>query len=229
MPIDVPAGIDGGWRAVSGTVDGAPVDLVGEITLTIDGVTFSGVAACNSYEYTAEIDGDAVTFVEGFVTEMGCEGGLMELEATYLGSIGPTATVTLDGASLVLASPAATWIFEVVPTTPDASFVGTRWVLSEQFGEFGVSNTVGMESGYVIFSDDGGVSGSTGCRPFTGSWSDSDGVVSVDVVASGECTGVLVDVDAVMLSALAAGFTPHIDANHLVVASDGVGVGFFAG
>jgi heat shock protein HslJ len=227
--VDSPAGWDGSWVAVEGVVDEAPVALIGRITLTIAGSTFSGTAACNSYEYTAEITGDTIEFVDGFVTGTGCDTPLMDLEAAYLRSIGPTATLAVSGALLTLTTPSSVWTFVPVEPVADVPFVGTRWQASEIFGEFGVEHIVGMEAAFLVFGEDGTLTGSTGCRDLDGNWSDEDGRVRADVSVEGTCSGALVDVDAMLLWVLTDGFVAQIDDNHLVAGADGAGMGFFAG
>jgi heat shock protein HslJ len=219
---------DGEWRAVAGTVDGEPVDLIGDITLTIDGTTFSGSAACNSYEYTAEVTGDTAEFVEGFVTGMGCDGELMELEATYLGSIGPTATLANEGGLLRLTGPASAWVFERVPPVADVPFVGTRWQLDSLLDGGGASFVIGMDNASLIFADDGTVTGSTSCRSLTASWRmDGERVVTSDLVVTGTCDGLLVDVDEAVLALLDDGFVPEIDEDRLrAMTDDDTGIAF---
>ena len=57
-----PASIEGAWQLESGTLDGEPIPIVDgfPITLTIEGDTVGGIAACNGY-------GGSYTLVDGEV------------------------------------------------------------------------------------------------------------------------------------------------------------------
>ena len=228
-----PSGIDGAWTAVAGTVDGVPVDVVAPITLEIAGTSFSGSSGCNTYEYTVGIDGATVTFLEGFNTEIGCSGPVTEMESLYVGSIGPVAEVEQSGTTLVLQNERATWTFEWVPPTPNAPFAGTRWGFSMLIDEFGAMSFSEAVDAFLLFEDDGTVTGSNGCEPIDGTWfSYSVGALArirIDTTAPTPCAGDLAGLSDAMQRLLDEGFAPSITENQLrAMIDDTTGIGFVA-
>ena len=231
-----PGGIEATWRAVAGSVDGTAVTLIetSPITRVIEAGEAGGIAACNAYGGFVEVTDTTIEFLGVGSTEMGCEGPVMELEQTYLGSIGAAQQQIFDylivGTSLTLSAPAATWIFEWVVPTPDAELVGTTWVLNDLIDPAGYAHTSGMEAGTLRLDPDGTVTGSTSCRELTATWSaDGDGVQFDDLVVTGACTAELADVDDQVVHVLEGPVSVHIDADHLVLmAQNGTGLGFLA-
>ncbi|MEX2652697.1 MAG: META domain-containing protein [Acidimicrobiia bacterium] len=69
-----PGSIEGAWQLETGTLDGEPIPLVEghPITLTIEGETVGGTAACNSYGGSYTLSDGEVTFSALFQTEMAC-------------------------------------------------------------------------------------------------------------------------------------------------------------
>ncbi len=221
VPVTTPEatpGLDGEWVVTSGVVDGRPVQLIdtAPITLTARGSTLSGSAACNGYEYTVELDGGSVVFVEGFVTEIGCELSIAELEETYLRSFGATATYVIDGTTMSWTTPTANWVFERVPPTPAAPLVGTVWVLNGVLYEFGGMSAAGIEAGRLVFAADGTFAGSTGCREVAGTWAIEGGTITTaDATLTGECSGPLTEIDEIVARVFDEGFMGTIDGDRL--------------
>jgi heat shock protein HslJ len=152
----------------------------------------------------------------------------------YLSSLGADQWMfdyVVEGMTLTLTAPNATWVFEWVPPTPDAELVGTAWVLNEMIDPSGYSHTSGMDAGTLRLDPDGTVTGSTSCRELAATWTaDGDGVQFDDLVVTGECTPQLAEVDVQVVQVLGGPVSVHIDADHLVLMSpDGTGIGFRAG
>lgn len=212
-------GLDGEWRVTSGIVAGEPVQLIdgSPITLTAAGSALSGVAACNSYGFTIEPRGAGISFVDGYVNEIGCAAPLAALEAIYLQSFAaPTATYTVEGTTLTWQTPAATWVFERVELPAATPLVGTVWVLNGMLYEYGGKTAAGIEEGRIVFAADGRFTGSTSCRGFTGSWvTDGTTITASDVSIIGECTGPLVDVDQIVVQVLDEGLAATVDGDRL--------------
>ena len=225
--------LNGDWQVTSGNVNGVPVELIDDapITLTVEGTTLSGVAACNEYELTASFDDRSVDILTGYANDMGClVTGITELEQLYLESLGPSATYVVDDTTLTWESPSATWVFTRVPPTPAAPLVGKTWVLNGVVYEFGAFTVPGIEAAHIVFAEDGTFRGSTGCREFTGTWALTGDTVATDhVTVEGECTGDLADVDEVVVEVLDEGFAGSIDGDHLGAhPRDNLGLDYFA-
>jgi heat shock protein HslJ len=227
-----PAGLDGLWRASSGTANGAPVELIDEapITLLVEGDTLSGTAACNGYRLTGAVSDSTIDIVGGSINEAGCELAVMDLEAIYFDSLRGIAAYAIDGTTLTLQTPTATWIFEYVPPVPPAPLVGTTWILNGVIFEFGAFTSAGIEIGRIVFDHDGTFAGSTGCREFTGAWTlDGGRITTREVSIIGQCTGLLIDVDEIAAQVLTEGFTVSIEGTHLAIrARADLGLDFLA-
>ncbi len=236
LPTTSPApviGPDGVWEVTSGIVNGEPAQLIenAPITLIAEGSRLSGSAPCNSYEFTVELRKVGVEIVDGFVTEIGCESPIAELEELYLQSFGPTATYLIDGSTLTWQTPTATWIFNRVSPVRAAPLIGTTWVLNGVIDEFGGMSASGIEKGRIVFAADGTFAGSTSCRDFTGSWVLVGTTINAgDVVIAGECTGPMAEVDDIVVQVLDEGLVASIDGNRLSARpSDNLGLDYFAG
>lgn len=208
-PPTAPAGDT--WRAVRGTVDGEWVELHSrpEITLTIDSDRFSGVAACNGYQFTDSDPGPQVGIDGIAVDEIGCDPFVTELQDLYLGSLGPTASYEIAGDGLRWTSEHGSWAFERIEPTP---LVGPVWVLDGIVDAQTSMTFPGVGAARLEFFADGTLFGSTGCRTLGGTWSlDAAGVVSVEAFPVGECTGPLGDLDGTVTAVVESGITGRID------------------
>jgi heat shock protein HslJ len=235
LPTTSPApniGPDGVWEVTSGIVNGEPVPLIdgAPITLTAEGSKLSGSASCNSYEFTIELRAVGVEIVDDFVTEIGCESPIAELEALYLQSFGPTATYLIDGSTLTWQTPTATWIFDRVPPVPAAPLVGITWVLNGVIDEFVAMSAAGIEEGRIVFAAEGTFAGSTSCRDFMGTWVLVGATINaVDVVIAGECTGPMAEIDEIVVRVFDEGLVASIDGDRLSARpSDNLGLDYFA-
>ena len=111
---------DGDWIAVSGVSDGSNVEFVEgfAVTISIDGDQVEGTAACNRYSGEVTVGSDGSFQVGGLSwTEIGCEPAVLELEQSYLGSLGAVTNYVVAGGVLTLSSESDEWVF--------ASHVGT--------------------------------------------------------------------------------------------------------
>jgi heat shock protein HslJ len=82
------ASLDGEWSVVLLSVVGREIELADHrVTLSIDGTSVTGTAACNSYGGVLDVDGaGAGTFElsDVAITEMACEPAVMEIESAVM-------------------------------------------------------------------------------------------------------------------------------------------------
>jgi heat shock protein HslJ len=229
VPTDEPPEIDveGTWRLTSGRVDGRAVAMVEDwpITLTVEGSSISGTAGCNGYgarlvgrNGAIGVDGDGIAS-----SAMACEpDAVMDAEAAYLAALGTLTAITVDGDELVVTGPDVELRFEAVPPVNTAALVGTRWVL-ETIVVGDVAQPVVGEPATLEMGDDGTVTGSTGCRSFTGTWTEADGRILLTSMAmdGSECPAALVDQDNLVVSLVGDGFRPTIEGDMLTLVDPG--------
>jgi heat shock protein HslJ len=122
------ASFDGQWVLVEGSGPAGVVELdVGsdepiEVTLNIDGRSWTGTAACNAYNGMVDSSGGTIDTGSGFVaTEMGCDPPeLMAAESAYLAALaevdeGHLTTATDAHDALTLSGPEALLRFTRAP------------------------------------------------------------------------------------------------------------------
>ena len=210
---------DGDWTLVSGVpiVDGGP------ITLSIDGDDLGGRAACNTYGGTATISGDTIAIpADGpggtfFMTEMGCEPSIQASESAFIDALFAVTNWVVTGDRLELTSATATLVFERLAPVPTADIVGTVWVLESLVEGDGVMSVAGDEATLVL-SDDGTLSGGTGCRSLNGTWVERNGEIYFpNFAAEGECAPELAPQDGQIVGVLGDGFTAEVEGDQLLV------------
>lgn len=181
MPPAAGGDLDGEWTLVGGTHGGDPVPIPdgAPITMTIDGTEIGGRAACNIYGGEIDVDGDRIAIGAMSMTEMGCDGPIMEAEAAYVAALAAVERWSRDGDRLTYTGEAVELTYELVPPTADADLVGTRWVLDSLVDGDAVSSTMGGEPATLTLRDDGTLTGFTGCRTFDGHYELGEGDVQV--------------------------------------------------
>ena len=78
--------IDVAWVLIAATVDGTSLSLDDQyrVTMTIDGSTINGRAACNSYGGAVSIDGGTFSVGDIAQTQMACEPAVMDIESEFM-------------------------------------------------------------------------------------------------------------------------------------------------
>lgn len=107
--------LDGNWRLVQGSGPGGEVPVLPDhpITLDIDGASWSGTAACNTYSGEVALRGDRVEIGGFAVTEMACmDDDVMDAEAAYLAALTAVEQAELASDELVLTGPATALRFQ---------------------------------------------------------------------------------------------------------------------
>jgi heat shock protein HslJ len=223
--------LDGTWVLEEGTHDGRPVPIVegARITMNIDGAEIGGTSACNLYGGTIERDGSQITIGALTTTEMACAEPIMASEAAYIGALADVTTASRDGDSLVLSGPGVELDFRLLPPVPTAELVGTVWTLDSLISGDSVSSVAG-EPATLELRGDGTLSGSTGCRSFSGSYEVAGDEVRVtDLAASMQsCPEELAGQDDQVLAVIGDGFTVKIDGDRLTLSDGASGLGYRA-
>ncbi len=227
-PIDVPAGA--------------------RITLTVtaeDGTTrVGGTAACNGYGGEVTTDGGVWSPRDGgyAITEMGCEGPLMQAEAAYMQALTQVDAWTLeDSGTLRLTGPDGSLTFDALAPVETASFVGTAWVVDGYLTGTGDDGAVSsgdtqLPPATLRFMDDGTFTMFSGCRDFAGEWiasgdevqltswgqtSDSRGVADDGALTCGEAATAQ---ENRVLEVLEGGFTAEVEGQRLLLRSGAAGL-----
>ncbi len=213
--------LDGDWVLVAAT--GLALDDAHPITLTVEGDHASGRSACNNYFGDVTISADTVSFGQLGGTEMAClPSSVMELEQAYWAALQLVETAALTGASLTLTGPDLTLDFEQVSEVPDAELTNTDWllesVISGNDDDSSASSVMG-EPATLTLTDDGNLSGTTGCRLFRSGYELTGDTVTVDGLATDKrgCSPEVADQDAHVLAALGTSFTVAIEGELLTV------------
>lgn len=213
--------VEGSWRMVSGTIDGEEIPLADSnpVTIAFEGDRLNGVAACNSYSGTFDLDGSRITIGSVAMTEMACfPEELMQTEAMFGQALTRVDSVTLDD-SLILSADRVELVFDRVEPVEDIELTNTVWALESLVDGDSVATPMAGTNATIEFFTDGSMLGNTGCRPFSGRYSISDAeVVVTEISADGhECEPDLAAQDSHFLSVIGDGFGVEIEGERLTV------------
>lgn len=206
------------WRG--GSVQPAPV--AGRATLVVEDDGLSGTSFCNSYSGSYDLEGDDLTIGGLGGTDMGCEPDLMDAEAAYLEALAVVNRAGMDEGFLTLTGPDVELRFRTLPPVPTSELVGTRWVLETLLDGEVASSTLG-EPAELELSDDGTLTGSTGCRELTGAWTVQGDLVHLTDLDAGtdECPRNVRPQDAQVVEVLGDGFQVQIAGDSLTLTETG--------
>ena len=211
------------WFLVGGTDRNGEVPLVDgwPITLSFDEETLGGTAACNGYGGSYTLDGGSLTVRELSWTEMGCETSVMASEASFLQALLLVEFAEIVDEELHLDGDGVSLIFAREAPVPTADLINTLWMLDTLI-EGDTASSVQGDPATLLLDADGNVSGSTGCRTFTGSYIVTGGsVMFPSFAAQGECPTQLARQDGQVITVLADGFTAEVDGDRLTLTSAG--------
>lgn len=216
---------DGTWRLLEGRGPDGEVAVIDgyRVTLTVEGESISGTAACNGYFGDATIDGDSFSVPGVGITEMGCRRDVMEAESAYVSALSEADTIGRDGNVLTLTGDETELTFELEPPIPTADLVGTRWELESLiYGTGGGGYATSVEPAYLLLKKNGTIAGTTGCRDLYGEWTGAGDEISFTTFgAEGSCSEALEEQDGHVVTVLGDGFTVEIEENRLSVTSQG--------
>jgi heat shock protein HslJ len=217
-----PVDLTGSWQLVSGTVDGVAFPVVADspITLTIQGTTIGGRAACNLYGGELSVVDGGPRFSLTSMTEMACEEPVMTSEAAYLAVLPRVTTGARAGDRLTLTGTDVELDFDRLAPPPIAELVGTEWVLESLVDGDAVSSVAG-DRATLRLEAGGTVAGGTGCRTFSGRWIEANGGISFPEwgMDQTECDPALQAQDSHVLGVL-EGFRVAIDGETLTLTAE---------
>lgn len=226
--------LDGAWILIDSVIDGEPLELLTDyaVTMNIEGAELGGRAACNSYGGNVTIDGAQFRSADIFQTEMGCEEPAMSLEFDYLSALARVDSWTRNGDVAQLTGEGVLLTFEIVPPPPTADLVETSWVLDTIIqGESASSTINGADDATLALTADGTLTGSTGCRTFTGEFVETGGTITItNLTMEGDCDASFVWQDNSVVSVIEGEVTVTIDGSHLtLMAAGGEGLRYTTG
>jgi heat shock protein HslJ len=155
----------------------------------------------------------------------------MAAEAAYLAALGRVREIVRDGEELVARGDGVELRFATLPPPPTADLVGTSWVLDTVLVGDVAASPIG-EPALLELNADGTFSGSTGCRSFSGGWTEQgDQIVAPSWGLDEEtCPAELSAQDDHIVSVIGDGFIPTIDGDLLTLMDPGgVGLVYRAG
>lgn len=225
---------DGDWLLVSGTVDGAAMNLDPDwqVTMLIEGSTIGGRAACNSYGGDIVIDGSSFSVGDIFMTEMGCEPQIHEVESAFATGLFKADQIVFTETQLRLTGEGVEFVFEPIAPVPTSDLVGTTWILDSLIQGDAVSSTYAdAEEATLVLNADGTFSGSTGCRTISGEYVVNGGTLQFPSWgADGECPSGLTEQDNAVISVLEGPLRVEINGDRLTLTTQGAeGLSFRAG
>jgi heat shock protein HslJ len=210
--------------SMGGLVDDVPP--LTQITLSFEGGSAHGSAACNNYggSYRAGDDG-SLSFDPFAVTLMACDALLTTLEGAYLEALGGVTGFAIDAGTLHLTGGQPTLSFASEPAQA-LPLVGTPWTLmSITSGDVATGVVSGTEI-TALFAADDTVTGSAGCNRFNGTYTRSAERLSVSPLATTKmaCPGYVMTQERVFLDAMSqvASYTIDGTQSHLTLL-DGAG------
>ncbi len=145
-----------------------------------------GTSGCNTYNAPYVTDGPSFTVSMPIVTMMFCgEPGVMDQESRYLSLLQTAAGYVVSGDKLTVtdSSGQEILIFRAV----DQNLNGTEWLLTGYNN--GAGGFVSVVTGTAVtaaFSDDGQISGNSGCNSYSGSYSVTGSGISIGPLAMTE-------------------------------------------
>ncbi len=226
---DAGRNLEGNWELIESDVAGVAVpegDF--RITLLLEGGTAGVVAACNSYGGSFTADDGFVQFGLMSQTEMACAEPAMTAEQMFLRGLSAVDMYTVDDDRLTLTGSDVTLIFAIIPPIDTAPLFDQRWVLESLLQGDAVSSVQG--DGFLVLTEDGALSGSTGCRNVDGIFIvAADEIVPTEFGAEGNCPPEMEQQDSHFITVIEGGFTALVEEDRLTLMDpDGNGLQFRA-
>lgn len=214
----------GDWELQTGTLGANPFPLVEghRVTMNLsDDGTVGGLAACNSYGGTYLADDEDLIFANDLSsTAMGCEPAVMDSEAAFLAILRQPLTYTVNDDELTVVHAGGDLVFTRVRPVRASALLDTLWRLETLV--IGDTATSVQGEPTLLLGGDGSVTGSTGCRTFSGTHIiDADTVLFTTLTMAGDCPADLAEQDGLIVNVLGDGFTTAIEGDGLTLTSRG--------
>jgi len=205
------------WVLTSGTVDGAALTPIASapVTLLVSDGSVGGRAACNSYGGDFTIADGVVTVGSLIQTEMAClDPGVMDLEQAFLAALARVDGAAGDGTTLLLTGDGVEMRFAPQPEPAPSALIGTTWTL-DTIAEGDMASTPAAPA-TLLFSEDGSVSGSTGCNSLSASYDPDTGFGPIATTKMA-CKGDVMAQETLVLRILGGSPTLTIDGDLLTI------------
>lgn len=206
------------------TVDGEPFELVDGSRIQLmfrDGGELGASAGCNSIGGTYRIDGGALVFEGGGMTEMGCDPDRHAQDDWLVELLGSRPAMTLAGNDLTLtAGSTVIRLLDREVAQPDLALVGPLWTVDSIITGDAVSSVPAGATATLRFHADGRVDVASGCNTGGGRYEVSgDAIRFIDLVTTDmACTDGRGALEAAVVAVLNAGqLTAAIDADRLTL------------
>jgi len=198
------------------------------ITLLLDDGTAGGVAACNSYGGSFTADDGFIQFGLMSQTEMACAEPAMSAEQIFLRGLSAVDSYTVAIDHLTLTGSDVTLVFAIIPPIDAAPLFDQRWVLESLILGDAVSSVQG--DGFIFLTEEGTLSGSTGCRTLQGVFIvAADEIVPTEFGAEGDCPQEMGQQDSHFIKVLEGGFRALVEEDRLTLMDpEGSGLQFRA-
>lgn len=180
-------------------------------------VTVQG--GCNSlFGTVVDEPGDKLVITEMGGTDMACEQPRMAQDEWLTKFLTSRPVWALTGDKLVLTGTNEELVMlDRKVADPDRKLTGTKWVVDTLLQGDSASSVPQVTQAHLTFSEDGRVTGNTGCNQLTGSAKQSGNKIVFTAVATTKmlCPGEANDLEKAVLAVLDGDVTMKIDADRL--------------
>ena len=219
--------IIGAWQLVAYGPAEAPIPAVegveAGLTFNEDG-TVTGTSGCNGLGGDYTVAGDQITFGEFVSTLMACDEPIMAQEEGAHKVMTGTATYEIEGDRLTITNNAMVLVFTRATAgseEPSGSLIGAWKLTSSGAGDVLSSALPDVEAG-LTFSEDGTVTGNSGCNEFGGSYTvEGDQITFNEIVSTLKlCDAPWMEQEEAMQQVLTETATYRIDGNSLTLTNN---------
>jgi heat shock protein HslJ len=209
-----------------------PLVRATKISLTFRAGTISANAGCNTISGAARLDTGRLVVGALATTAIGCPQPLADQDAWLADFLASRPTLTLQGPTLTLhGTTAVITLTDRKVAEPNRTLAGTHWVADTVIDHNTASSVPPAITADLILTADGHVSGNTGCRGFSGSYTATATTVTFSRLGTGKrsCAGDTAHMNRAVLAALTGAVAYRIDADRLTLtAASGAGLGLTA-
>jgi heat shock protein HslJ len=146
----------------------------------------SGIAGCNGYSASYEVDGDQIDISTPVTTSSSCRERLMNQESAYLETLESIVSFQTRGTTMEMRDSEGRAML-VYDTLKQTRLPGSSWTLSEYAD--GKGNVLPVLPGTTItadFGDSGLLTGSAGCNGYSATYAAASKLVTIDTIVMTE-------------------------------------------
>ena len=185
------------------------------VSLTFKAGTISANAGCNTMSGAARLDGGRLVVGELATTAIGCPQALADQDTWLADFITSRPALTLQGPTLTLhGTTAVITLTDRKVAEPGRPLAGTHWIADTVIDRNTASSVPPAITADLMLTTDGHVSGNTGCRGFSGSYTATATTLTFSRLGTGKrsCASDTVQLDRAVIAALTGTVTYRIDA-----------------